>query len=252
MFSTQTIGQMERTARIREKNAMRLLIVIPAFNEEESILETITELTEVCPQYDYLVVNDGSTDRTGQICRENRFNMLDLPINLGLSGAFQAGMKYAEVNGYDAVAQFDADGQHKPEYLKPMLEELEKGRDIVIGSRFCPPNKKPMTLRMFGSHLICLAICLTTRKKINDPTCGLRMYNRRMIHVFVSQVNVEPEPDSIAYLMSCGADVSEIQVEVRRRRAGKSYLSPVKSILYMIKMGISIMLVQAFRRRIPL
>ena len=91
---------------------MRLLVIIPAYNEEESILSTVSNLREVCPQFDYLVVNDGSADNTAEICRKNGVNLLDLPVNLGLSGAVQAGMKYAWRQGYDAAVQFDADGQH--------------------------------------------------------------------------------------------------------------------------------------------
>lgn len=231
---------------------MKLLVVIPAFNEEKNIFNTVSELTEICPQFDYLVVNDGSVDRTSKICRRNHFHMLDLPVNVGLSDAVQSGMRYAELHGYDAVVQFDGDGQHRPEYIAKMLEELERGYDIVIGSRFCPPIKKPKTLRMFGSDLISLAIRLRTGKTIYDPTSGMRMYNRKLIRFFTTQVNIEPEPDSIAYLISCGAKVSEVQVEMRERTAGESYLNPVKSILYMLKMGISIMLVQRFRKRVKI
>lgn len=231
---------------------MKLLIVIPAFNEEKNIFNTVSELTEICPQFDYLVVNDGSIDRTSKICRRNRFHVLDLPVNLGLSDAIQSGMRYAELHGYDAVVQFDGDSQHRPEYIAKMLEEMERGYDIVIGGRFCPPNKKPKTLRMFGSNLISLAIRLTTGKTIYDPTSGFRMYNRKLIRVFTTQMNIEPEPDSIAYLISCGAKVSEIQVEMRERTAGESYLNPLKSVFYMLKMGVSIMLVQRFRKKVKI
>ena len=103
---------------------------------------------------------------------------------------------------------------------------------------------------MFGSSLISMAIHLTTGKKIYDPTSGFRMYDRKLIRVFTTQMNIEPEPDSIAYLISCGAKVSEIQVEMRERIAGESYLNPLKSILYMLKMGVSIMLVQRFRKKV--
>lgn len=106
---------------------MKLLVIIPAYNEEENVLATVMELRRVCPEYDYLVVNDGSVDRTAAICREHGLHMLDLPVNLGLSGAVQAGMKYAYRHGYDAAVQFDADGQHRPEYLPLMLETMETG-----------------------------------------------------------------------------------------------------------------------------
>lgn len=230
---------------------MRLLVIIPAFNEEESILTTVTNLRKVCPQYDYLVVNDGSADRTAAICEEHGLHLLDLPVNLGLSGAVQAGMKYAYQKGYDAAVQFDADGQHCPEYLPGMLARLEEGSDIVIGSRFVE-KKKPRSLRMFGSALIAFAIRLTTGIWLGDPTSGMRMYNRTMIRLFATQLNIEPEPDTIAYLIQNGAKVTEVQVEMKERMAGESYLNLIRSAGYMTQMGISIMLFQKFRRKLDL
>lgn len=228
---------------------MRLLVIIPAYNEEESILATVRNLREVCPQFDYLVVNDGSADRTAEICKENSLHLLDLPVNLGLSGAVQAGMKYAWQQGYDAAVQFDADGQHCPEYLPAMLEQMQKGCDIVIGSRFVE-KKKPRSMRMLGSSLIAFAIRLTTGVWLGDPTSGMRMYNRDMIRLFAKYINIEPEPDTIAYLIQSGARVSEVQVEMKERMAGESYLNPVRSAAYMLQMGVSIILFQKFRRKL--
>lgn len=231
---------------------MKLLVIIPAYNEEENVLATVRELRRVCPEYDYLVVNDGSMDRTAAICREHGLHMLDLPVNLGLSGAVQAGMKYAYRHGYDAAVQFDADGQHRPEYLPMMLETLETGNyDIVIGSRFVT-EKKPRSMRMFGSALIAFAIRLTTGCWLGDPTSGMRMYSRRVIGQFASQLNIEPEPDTIAYLIQSGAKTVEIQVQMRERTAGVSYLSPLRSAAYMVQMGVSIVLIQKFRRNLDL
>lgn len=230
---------------------MKLLVIIPAYNEEESILTTVNGLRHICPEYDYLVVNDGSNDRTAAICRAQNIRMLDLPANLGLSGAVQAGMKYAWRHGYDAAVQFDADGQHRAEYLPAMLEKLKEGNDIVIGSRFVE-EKKPRTMRMLGSNLIAFAIRVTTGKHLGDPTSGMRMYNRKIIRLFATQMNIEPEPDTIAYLIQTGARVAELQVQMREREAGESYLNPIRSAGYMIEMGISIMLFQKFRKRIKL
>ena len=228
---------------------MNLLVIIPAYNEEESILNTVTELRRICPEHDYLIVNDGSTDKTAAICRENGLNLLDLPVNLGLSGAVQAGMKYAYRHGYDAAVQFDADGQHRPEYIAPMLKKLRMGADIVIGSRFVT-QKKPHSMRMLGSALISFAIRLTTGTWLGDPTSGMRMYNRRIIRLFATRINIEPEPDTIAYLIRSGARVAEIQVQMRPRMAGESYLSnPIRSAAYMVQMGVSIMLFGIFRRK---
>ena len=228
---------------------MKLLIIIPAYNEEASIVNTVEDLKRVCPHHDFIVVNDGSADATAQLCREHGYPLLDLPVNLGLSGAVQAGMKFACRKHYDAAVQYDADGQHCGEYLDAMMHEIENGYDIVIGSRFVT-EKKPLTARMLGSRLICLAIRLTTGRELRDPTSGMRMYNRRMIRQFADLLNIEPEPDTIAYVMKCGARVREIQVEMKERTAGESYLTLFSSMRYMVQMGISILLVQPFRRKI--
>lgn len=228
---------------------MKVLIIIPAYNEEGSIKQVIENLKRYCPQYDYVVVNDGSKDNTEVICRECGYPTLDLPVNLGLAGAFQAGIRYAYRIGYDAVLQFDGDGQHDPSYIKMMADMMERGDfDIVIGSRYCE-EKKPHSLRMVGSELISTAIWITTGKKISDPTSGMRMYNTRMLHRFVAAINYGPEPDTIAYMLRCGANVKELQVEMHERMAGISYLNFGRSVRYMLNMLISILFVQFFRQK---
>jgi len=229
----------------------KLLIVIPAYNEEGNIVHVVNELVAHYPQYDYVVVNDGSRDHTAALCRQNGFRLIDLPVNLGLAGAFQTGLRYAAENGYDCALQFDADGQHKPEYIQPMLDELESGADIVIGSRFLTV-KKPKSLRMLGSYLISWAIRLTTGQAICDPTSGMRMFNRRMVEEFALNLNYGPEPDTISYLIKNGAVVREIQVQMGERLTGTSYLNFTRSIQYMLKMGLSILLIQWFRKREPM
>ena len=226
----------------------RLLIVIPAFNEEANIVRVVEGLTRNCPQYDYVVVNDGSRDKTAALCRAHGYRLIDLPVNLGLAGAFQTGLRYAADNGYDCAMQLDADGQHRPEYIAAMLEELEDGADIVIGSRFLTV-KKPKTLRMLGSYIISWSIRLTTGRAICDPTSGMRMFNRAMVEEFAQNLNYGPEPDTISYLIKNGAAVKEVQVEMGERIAGHSYLTMMKSVQYMVKMAISILLIQWFRKR---
>lgn len=227
---------------------MRLLVIVPAYNEAGSILRVTQELRETCPQFDYVVINDGSTDNTEEICRENHIPVISLPVNLGLSAAVGTGMKYADRNGYDAAVQLDGDGQHRPEYLPAMLEKISAGYDIVIGSRYVT-EKKPMTIRMIGNRLIAVAIRLTTGQKMSDPTSGLRMYSRRIIHEFATEINHPPEPDTISYLMRKGAKMTELQVVMDEREQGKSYFNFTRSAAYMLRMGISIMLVQWFRGR---
>ena len=149
---------------------MKTILIIPAYNEGESIARVVCNITENYPQYDYIVVNDGSTDNTAKICMRNGFNFLDLPENVGLSGAFQAGMKYAYYNGYDCAIQYDGDGQHDAKYIGDMLALMENGGyDVVIGSRFVE-KQKPKTLRMLGSNVISAAMRITTRKSVKDPT----------------------------------------------------------------------------------
>lgn len=227
-----------------------LLIVIPAYNEEKNIVRVVERLQTEYPQFDYVVVNDGSRDSTPELCRRHGFHMIDLPVNLGLAGAFQTGLKYAYRRGYDYVIQYDGDGQHRPEYIQPMLEKIQEGYDIVVGSRFLS-EKKPRSMRMLGSNLIELALRLTTGAVIHDPTSGMRMFNRSMIEEFACGMNYGPEPDTLSYLIKNGANVAEVQVKMDERMAGVSYLTPVNAAKYMVRMLLSILLIQNFRRRNP-
>ena len=223
-----------------------VLVIIPAYNESANIETVVRRLAACCPDYDYVVVNDGSTDSTAEICRRNGFNLLDLPVNLGLAGGFQAGLRYAARYGYRYAIQIDGDGQHRPEYIPAMKAKMDEGYDIVIGSRFVG-KKKPYTLRMIGSRLIAGAIRLTTGKKIQDPTSGMRMFSEKMIGMFAEGLNYGPEPDTVSYLIRKGARVAEVPVEMDERMGGVSYLTPLKSASYMIKMLVSILVIQSFR-----
>lgn len=225
-----------------------LLIIIPAYNEEKSIERVVNHIINDYPQYDYVIVNDGSKDNTAKICKKNGYNLIDLPINLGLAGAFQTGLKYAYKKGYEYAIQYDADGQHRAEYIDKMLEEMKKGYDIVIGSRFVD-DKKPHSMRMFGSRIISTSIWLTNHKRVNDPTSGMRMFNRAMLKEFALNLNYGPEPDTISYLLKEGVSLSEVQVEMDERLEGESYLNMMRSIKYMIHMTVSILVIQNFRKR---
>ena len=163
----------------------KVLVVIPAYNEEKNIERVVDNLISNYQQYDYVVVNDGSTDGTRKVCRKNGYNLLDLPVNLGLGGAIKSGMKYANYNQYEYVLQFDGDGQHQAQYIETMIRKMEEmDADIVIGSRFVE-KRKPLTPRMIGSQLITYAIWLTTGGKyIGDVTSGMRLFNKRMIKRF--------------------------------------------------------------------
>lgn len=226
----------------------KLLVLIPAYNEEQNIEMVVDELTAVCPGTDYLVVNDGSTDQTARICRERGYNFLNLPVNLGLAGCFQAGMKYAYQRNYDFVVQFDGDGQHRPEYIEPMRRKMEEGYDIVIGSRFLEGHKGA-SMREIGSRILSAAIRLTTGVKVTDPTSGMRMFGRTMIGEFALKLNYGPEPDTVSYLLKQGAKVAETPVIIAPRHGGESYLKPTVAVNYMLRMLLSILLIQNFRKR---
>ncbi len=228
---------------------MKTLILIPAYNESANIVRVVETLKTQCPDYDFVVVNDGSRDRTAELCRENGYPLVDLPVNLGLAGAFQAGMRYANLHDYDYMIQFDGDGQHRPEFIAPMQEKMQREElDIIVGSRFVE-EKKPFSARMLGSRLLQTAIRITTGKKLTDPTSGMRMFNRAMIREFSTNLNYGPEPDTIAYLIKNGARVGEAQVTMDERIAGESYLNLARSVRYMLNMSISILFIQFFRKR---
>ena len=225
-----------------------VLIIIPAYNEESNIERVVDHLVQNFPQYDYVVVNDGSKDSTGDICRRRGYNFLDLPVNLGLAGAFQAGIRYAYKKGYECAIQLDGDGQHRPDFIGDMKKKIDEGYDIVIGSRFID-EKKPMTMRMLGSNLLEIAIRLTTGWDIKDPTSGMRMFSRKMIREFAMGLNYGPEPDTVSYLVKQGAKVAEVPVIMDERISGTSYLTPIRAAKYMTQMLVSILVIQNFRKR---
>lgn len=229
----------------------KCLILIPAYNESESIVRVIDNLVNNYPQYDYIIINDGSSDDTLRVCRDHKYNVLDQTINLGLSGTFQTGVRYALRHGYDGVIQFDADGQHRPEYIEPMINKLAEGYDIVIASRFVE-KKKPFSARMIGSNLISFLIKVLTGQKISDPTSGMRLYSKRLLPIIAKNANFTPEPDTIAYLAMNGARVTEVQAQMDERIAGESYLTWSKSILYMLTVCVSIVILSWFRPKLNL
>ena len=227
-----------------------LLIIIPAYNEAENIERVVDDLIENYPQYDYMIINDGSKDGTPEICERRGYRYIDMPINVGLADGVQTGMMYAYQNGYDYALQFDGDGQHDSAYIEKMLEKMSSC-DICIASRFVDV-KKPKSLRMLGSNIIQTTIRLTTGKNIKDPTSGMRMFNRATMKFMAEQVDYGPEPDTVAHLIRSGATVEEVQVEMRERIAGESYLNFSRSIQYMMHMCFSIMFIQWCRKKVKL
>ena len=226
---------------------MKTLIVIPAYNEALNIVKTVNDIKQNAPDVDYVVVNDGSKDNTLEVLKEHNFNYIDGFCNLGLFGAVQTGFKLALLNDYDIVIQFDGDGQHSAKYIKSLIDEIGKGNDIVIGSRFVT-EKKPFTARMLGSRLIAFSIRLMTGKKITDPTSGFRAYNRACIKDYANDMNNPPEPDTLVYMLRKNRKIKEVQVQMSEREFGESYLNLMNTIKYMSRMMVSIFLIQPFRK----
>ena len=227
---------------------MKVLIIIPAYNEALNIEKTIKDVKQNT-NCDYIIINDCSKDNTKEICEKNNFHVLSLPINYGLTSGIQVGMKYAMQKGYDIAIQFDGDGQHQAKYIKDLVKEIENENcDIAIGSRFVT-TKKPFSLRMIGSSLISICIKLTTGKKIKDTTSGMRAYNKRAINEFVKDQSLTPEPDTLVYMMKKGMKIKEVQVEMSEREFGESYLKPFKSIEYMINMIFSILFIRSLTKK---
>lgn len=226
---------------------MKILAVIPAYNEEECIEATVNELRTVCPDVDYLVVNDGSKDSTKAICEAKGISLVTLPINTGLTSGFRTGMKYAHRNGYDAVVQFDADGQHRPEFIPVMAQTMQgSSADIVIASRYLE-GLRPTGARGLGSRLISSLIKATSGSTITDPTSGMRMFNSEMIKRYAEDFDISPEPDTVALMARKGKKIVEIPAAMRERQGGESYFDIPHIVGYMARMCASIVLFQWFR-----
>lgn len=227
----------------------KVLVVIPAYNEADSILDTVQSVIE--KGYDYVVVNDGSCDDTLRICRSHRLNVLDLPINLGIGGAVQAGHKYAQRFGYDIDIQLDGDGQHDPTYLDSLVDQVLDGSDLVIGSRFLKTTDgfQSTFMRRVGITWLSAMLKVCTGKRVTDPTSGFRACGRRAIDLFCDQYPVDyPEPESIAVAITNGLAVKEVAVEMRERQGGVSSIGGLSSLYYMVKVSLAILIAGSTHR----
>ena len=224
---------------------MKKIIIIPAYNEEENIERTVNAIQKSAQGFDYVIINDCSTDNTRKICEEKEFNIVNLPINLGIGGAVQTGYKYAYENGYDVAVQVDGDGQHDPEFLNTMADYLiEHQVNMVIGSRFIEKKgfQSSITRRM-GIQFFSKLIKVLTGKKITDPTSGLRMIGRNVMEIFSEDYPRDyPEPESIVAVLRKNMKIEEIPVVMLERQGGVSSISPKKSIYYMIKVTLAILI----------
>ena len=228
-----------------EGKKLKRLIIIPAYNEEENIEKTVEAILRDSKGFDYVIINDCSTDKTKQICEERGYNIVNLPINLGIGGAVQTGYKYAVRNGYDMAVQVDGDGQHDPKFLEEMAEYLEKNElDMVIGSRFIEKQGfQSSGLRRVGIRFFTWLIKVLTGETITDPTSGLRMIGRNVLEIFAKDYPKDyPEPESVVAILRKKMKVKEIPVIMHEREGGVSSISMKKSVYYMIKVTLAIVI----------
>lgn len=224
---------------------MKKIIVIPAYNEEGNLEKTVRDIRENAPDFDYVIVNDCSTDNTLGMCREKGFSYLNLPVNLGIGGAVQTGYRYAYYHGYDLAVQFDGDGQHSAKFLAQMAKVLEETEsDMVIGSRFIEKEGfQSSGLRRIGIRYFSLLIKLLTGKTVTDPTSGMRMINRKLLKKFTNEYPKDyPEPESIVTVLSEKHKVTEIPVVMNEREEGISSISLRNSVYYMIKVSFAVVI----------
>ena len=258
-LSQQVAWKPEESPTIlRRKSSPPLLVVIPAFNEEECIEDVLSTLLD---QRDIdlhvLVINDGSEDQTESIIRErmknsDRLFILNLPINMGIGGAVQAGFKFAQRNDYAMVVQVDGDGQHRADQLHKVLEPIMENRaDIVIGSRFLEKNGfNSSFFRTVGIKFFTTLISALMRQQVTDPTSGFRAFSRATINYLANNYAEDyPEPETIIILHRRKFRCTEVPVIMNCRAGGKSSISPLRSTYYMIKVTIAIVM-DHFRRRI--
>ena len=225
--------------------SLKKLIIIPAYNEEENIEKTVTSIQKEAKGFDYVIINDCSTDRTKEICENKGYNVVNLPINLDIGGAVQTGYKYAFEYGYDVAVQVDGDGQHDPEFLNTMAEFMQQNKvDMVIGSRFIEKKGfQSSVARRMGIKFFSWLIKILTGERITDPTSGLRMIGCNVINIFAKDYPKDyPEPESVVAVLRRKLIVKEIPVVMREREGGVSSISPKKSIYYMIKVTLAILI----------
>ena len=224
---------------------MKKIIVIPAYNEEGNLEKTVRDIRENAPDFDYVIVNDCSTDNTLGMCREKGFSYLNLPVNLGIGGAVQTGYRYAYYHGYDLAVQFDGDGQHSAKFLAQMAKVLEETEsDMVIGSRIIEKEGfQSSGLRRIGRRYFSLLIKLLTGKTVTDPTSGMRMINRKLLKKFTNEYPKDyPEPESVVTVLSEKHKVTEIPVVMNEREEGISSISLRNSVYYMIKVSFAVVI----------
>ena len=232
----------------------KVLVIIPAHNEEKNIRKVLEDLKKEVPEYHCLVINDGSRDRTSKYARSyKKVSVIDLPFNVGIGGAVQTGFKYARKHNYDYALQFDGDGQHRAGEIRKIIEPLaNQEADVVIGSRFLERegSYKSTFMRRKGIYIFKLVNFLLIRQVITDNTSGFRAYNRNTIKFLASYYPTDyPEPESVVLLGRNGFKISEVSVDMEERKFGRSSIRGWRVIYYMLKVLLSI-LMTALRNKI--
>lgn len=224
---------------------MKKIVIIPAYNEQSNLMNVIDDLRENADGYDYVIINDGSTDDTLRLCSEKGLNVINLPVNLGIGASVQTGYLYALEKGYDIAVQFDGDGQHDAKYLKPMYDKMiESSSDMVIGSRYITKEGFQSTaLRRTGIKALSKLIKLLHKQDIRDVTSGFRMINRRVMEAFAEYYPYDyPEPETVAFCIRKNYRITEVPVVMRPRNGGCSSIKKFQSVYYMMKVGLSIII----------
>ncbi len=234
---------------------MKVLIIIPVYNEEESLEVVVERLHDTCPQYDMLVVNDGSNDATGSLAENIGYvSVIHLPYNLGIGGCVQTGFIYARDNGYEIAVQFDGDGQHNPDDITKLVNLVRSGTaDVIIGSRFNIRDTvgfRSTNLRRLGIKVFQTVSFLLIRQRITDHTSGFRAFNRRALELLSDRYPVDfPEPEVVIFLGKNGFRIREIFTQMYERQGGVSSIPLHRGPYYMLKVLLS-MLMASFRSRI--
>ncbi len=227
-------------------HSKKVLVIIPAYNEEGGIVKTIDELLSLQLPLSILVVNDGSKDRTAEQARKTGVMVVSLPFNLGIGGAVQTGFRYAHEHHYDIAVQVDGDCQHDTHYLEKLIMPIVNNEaDVTIGSRFIPPftGYQSSFVRRIGINFFAWLISWLTDSKVTDPTSGFRAFNKTMIQVFANYYPSDfPEPEAIVVARRYKARVKEIPVEMRKRVSGNSSIRYLKTLYYMVKVTFAILL----------
>jgi len=229
---------------------------VPAYNEQASVAHVVGSLREHAPEFDVLVIDDGSTDRTRQIAESTGASVLRLPYNLGIGGAVQAGFTYALEEGYDRMVQVDGDGQHDPLEITRLMDTMAEDRtiDVVCGSRFLTAdNHYPAPIsRRTGIHIFAFILSRIMRQRVSDPTSGFRLYNARAIALFARDYPHDyPEVEAVLMVHHHRLRMVEVPVRMFLRNGGISSIGSGKSAYYMVKVLLALFVGLARRRPVP-